>query len=74
MAKMTAAERYAARKVRLAVDLRAQTLRAAEAAARRTRLAAKYGPDWRRVLDRRANQYMREWNEIVDQRNRAGVV
>lgn len=66
MAKMTAAERYAARKIRVALSLRRRTIEAAETAARHARMRERYGEDWQGRLLRSVNIQMNEWNSIVE--------
>jgi len=66
MAKKTAAERYATRKQRVAIDLRIRTLIAADVGARHARLRDKYGPDWKGKLIRSINQQTADWLHIVE--------
>jgi len=66
VAKRTAAERYAARKIRVAVDLRARTIAAADQGAHHARLRARYGPDWRGVLHRSLQRQLDEWYAVVE--------
>jgi len=66
MAKMTAAERYAVRKARVASDARLRLLAAADVGARHARLYAKYGPDWRGQLDRARQRWTGEWYAVVE--------
>lgn len=76
MAKLTAAERYTARKQRHAIRLRNITLKAAETGARHARLSARYGNDWRTVLAAKRSVELRLWDEIVERNiaRRQGVV
>lgn len=66
MAKMTAAERYAARKIRTALGLRNRTLESANRGARHARLYQRYEPDWQGQLSRSLNARESEWSAIAD--------
>lgn len=66
MAKMSAAERYAARKRQTAVDLRARTIAAADGGMHCARLRSRYGPDWRGVLNRSLQRRLDEWSATAE--------
>lgn len=66
MAKMSAADRYAARKTRVAIDLRHRTIEAADRAVRHARLQDRYGDDWREMLARALNRNQVEWERIAE--------
>lgn len=66
MARLTAAQRYRARKESGALALRQRTIAAADVGARHARLHAKYGPDWRRVVDRLRQRLNDEWSATAE--------
>lgn len=66
MARLTAADRYQARKTRQAQTLRQRTIESANTGARHARLRAKYGPDWQNRITRLWERQWAEWEAVVE--------
>lgn len=66
MPRQTPAERYAARKARVAQGLRDRTIEAANRGRRHAHLRAHLGDHWRDALAYTLNNLSREWAEIAE--------